>query len=78
MVKIVNLEQSEDAGCTSAADYHPFYTSGIFSALSVQCGIVKMLILHTRPINYISIFVTESARLVFLPTDYLSIKQCGR
>lgn len=64
-VKIVNLKQRANARSTSAADYHPFYTSGIFSAVSMQCGIFKISF-HICPIIYVSIFATESARLVFL------------
>lgn len=49
------------------ADYHPLLTSGIFSALQRAARAnVKMLILRIPPINCISIFVTESARLVLL------------
>lgn len=49
------------------ADYHPLLTSGIFSALlRAARANVKTLILRIPLINYISIFVTESARLVFL------------
>lgn len=47
------------------ADYHPLLTSGIFSAFQRTARAnVKMLILRIPPINYSSIFVTESARLV--------------